>query len=259
MAVQGSTLSSFDILPSLIGGAWEFGEQLAASVRAHLSRLDAAQRDELREILWADLFSEYDARYLSAYVRNLKTPLSEHFWACEERWARDEELHYLGFRCVYGAAFDRSAESLELELAARSAQVDFEPIADLFEDEFASACLLAYDELATVRAYRANYDQYALLGPELMKFIRKVTADEGRHFRNFMKLLREGHPQRLPELPAIIARIRAREGLPYGNTFVLDHDDGVWSDTIFDEAANVLLRRLIPSQARSTKQSSLAR
>jgi len=258
MAVQCSSSSRFDILPSLIGGSWEFGERLAQSVREHAQLLGDEARDELQEILWADLFSEYDARYLSAYMRSLRAPLSDHFWACEERWAKDEELHYLGFRRIYGAAFGRSAESLELELAARSAQVDFEPIADLFEDEFASACLLAYDELATVRAYRANYERYALLGPELMKFIRKVTADEGRHFRNFMKLLREGHSQRLPELPTIIARIRGREGQPYGNTFVLDHDDGVWSDTLFDEAAAVLLRRLVPCQARSSKLSSQA-
>lgn len=247
MRASQSIPIAFDILPSLFPGQAEFGAKLIDSVREHAARLAPKQRKELQEILWADLFSEYDARYLSAYVRTLHAPLGQHFWACEEQWGRDEELHYLGFRSVYSAAFGRSFESLELELAARAAQVDFEPIADLFEDEFSTTCLLAYDELATVRAYRASFDQYALLGPEMMKFVRKVTADEGRHFRNFMKLLREEHSGRLDELPAIIQRIRSREGQAYGNTFVLDHDDGVWSDAIFDDAAAVLLRRLSPN------------
>jgi len=244
METRPSDSMAFKVLPSLIAGPAEFGPKLVRSVRAAAARLTPGQLKSLQEVLWADLFSEYDARHLSEFVRSLKAPFGAHFWACETRWAKDEELHYLGFRTIYGAAFARSPESLEIELAARAAQVDFGPIADLFEDEFAAACLLAYDELATVRAYRASYDSYALLGPEMMSFIRKVTADEGRHFRNFMKLLREEHSGRLDELPRIIKRIRSREGQPYGNTFVLDHDDGVWNDAIFDDAAAVLLRRL---------------
>jgi len=61
---------------------------------------------------------------------------------------------------------------------------------------------------------------------------------------------------------AIFAEIRATEGTPYGNTFVLDHDDSVWSAGLFDEIAELLLRRLSsaapgcdPDEPRSPRQT----
>lgn len=219
---------------------------LSASVRARAARLSAAERERCERHLWPDLFSEYDARFLSAWVRGLDHDFTAGFRACEARWARDEELHFLGFRAVYAALTGADEAELDARLARRAADVDFAPLAHLFADELTAACLMAYDELATVRAYQRNGPVYALLGPELERFVAQVTADEGRHFRNFLKLLRIEHADRLDEVPAAVAAIRATEGTPYANTFVLDHDDDVWDDALFDEAADVLRRRLAP-------------
>ena len=114
----------------------------------------------------------------------------------------------------------------------------------LFGGEFEICCLLAYDELATVRGYHVNLDLYDRLGPEFGSFVRGVIADEGRHWGAFMELLRTSHRDRLGEAPDVIARIRAAEGTPYRATFVLDHDEALYTDEIFDDAARVLLRTL---------------
>ena len=236
--------SSFDVLASGLKDDPVRWQRLADSVRVHTARLDEEERRCLEALVYADVFSEYDARHLSTFVRTLDVELTDHFWACERHWKRDEELHYLGFRAAYGALVDRAVEDIDAELGRRRYAVDFGPIADLFEDELAIACLMAYDELATVRAYRSGFERYARLGPELSPSVRQVTADELRHFRNFVKLVRQEHAHRLDEVGAGIDRIRAREGTAYANTFVLDHDDDVWSESIFDEAAQLLRRRL---------------
>jgi hypothetical protein len=235
---------AFDVFGSLIDDRPAVFERLRAAVRAHAARMTDEEKTAAHEVLYADLFSEFDARFLSDHVRALDVELSPEFWRCQRAWADDEELHYRVFRTVYGAVFDRDDASIDAEMNARKSGVSFEPLADLFEDEFSIACLLAYDELATVRAYRSSAPAYARLGPVFEEFIGLVTADEGRHFRNFLKLIRTRHAHRLGEKDRVIERIRATEGVPYANTFVLDHDDAVWSDRIFDESADVLRRHL---------------
>ena len=215
---------------------------LEASVRAHL---DGRGTPALEAILAADVESEYDARFLAAHLRRRLPSMSPAFRRALETWERDEELHYTGFAVIYRAAFDRSIAAHAERMAARADGVDFEPLGHLIEDEFAVLCLLAYDELATVRAYRAHRDDYPLLGEAATQFVAEVTADEGRHAANFMRLLRVEHAHRLGEVRRHVERIRAAEGTTYANTFVLDHDgDDVWSDAIFDEAAELLVRRL---------------
>lgn len=236
-----SDKSGFDILASLLGSAQDF-EGLGESVRPNVAALEEEERAGLERLIYPDVFSEYDARHLSAHVRTLDVHLGEHFWACEEHWADDEELHYLGFRSIYAPLSGRTQADIRDEMNARRSS--FAPIAHLFADEFRIACLMAYDELATVRAYRSGHRRYARLGPEVLAFVQLVTADEGRHYRNFVKLLRQEHAHRLHEVGDVIAEIRATEGTSYGNTFVLDHDDDVWSESIFDDAARSLTTRL---------------
>ena len=231
-------------LASLIRDDPESWAALRAGVAARAAEMGGTEREELAALLYPDLFSEYDARFLSAFVRSLDCRLSPHFCACEHVWNRDEELHYTGFRVAYGVLTVQSEESIDARMAARASDVRFEPLRALFEDEFHIACLVAYDELATVRAYRANAPTYERLGPEMVAFVKRVTADEGRHYRNFFRLIRDRHAHRLDELGDVLERIRAHEGIPYGNTFVLDHDDDVWSDEIFDDAMETLRRHL---------------
>jgi hypothetical protein len=231
MTTTTGAAGGHDILASLLEADEAGRARLSESVRTHAAALGADELADLRELVWPDLFSEYDARFLSAHLAKLDLELGAHFRACERIWARDEELHYLGFRAAYAGLSGRSEAELEEEMRARRGAVDFAPLADLFAGEFEIACLMAYDELATVRAYRSGLERYARLGPEMLAFVRCVIADEGRHSRNFLKLLREEHPQRLRQAGDVIDRIRDREGVAYGNTFVLDHDDGVWSAT----------------------------
>lgn len=214
------------------------------SMRPFIQGLDPAARAALRPILWADMTSEYDAYFLAEHLAALPFALTPEFQAAVSHWAQDEEHHYLGFRAAFEALFPLESGRLQNKLAARRSAVDFGPLARLFRDEFHIALLIAYDELATVRAYRANRASYAQLGPEFLRYVADVTADEGRHFASFLRLLRSHHRHRFGEAREAIQKIRATEGLPYANTFVLDHDDDVWSDTIFDEAQGILLRRL---------------
>jgi hypothetical protein len=107
-------------------------------------------------------------------------------------------------------------------------------------------CLGAYDELVTIRGYRGNLPLYRSLGPAAERTMRAVIADEGRHFRTFLKLIRKRHAGDPARVEGLVARIRACEGPPYAATFVLDHDDPVYGNDLYDEAAALLTRRLRP-------------
>lgn len=211
-------------------------DELAAS----REREDPAFLEEMRALLWHDLASEYDARFLSRFLAALPWAASPEFRAAERRWARDEQAHYEGFRAAHEAVF-RSGGELEERLAAR--RPDFSPIEELFSDEFHTACLLAYDELVTVRGYRANLAGYDRLAPSLGRFVRGVIADEARHYASFLEVARRD-PRCAERAPAVVARVRAAESPDYRNTFVLDHDDPVYGEAIFDRAARILLARL---------------
>lgn len=195
----------------------------------------------MRALLWHDLASEYDARFLSSYLGSLPFDLSPAFRRAERSWAADERAHHEGFRAAFEAAFGAHGAPLE-GLAGR--RPDFGPLAELFADEFHVACLLAYDELVTVRGYRANLAAYDRLAPSLGRFVRRVIADEARHYASFLWIARR-EPGRAERAREVLARIRAAESPDYRNTFVLDHDDPVYDDALFDRAAGILLARLV--------------
>lgn len=215
-----------------------------AEVLGDVSELRApADREEsARTTLWDDLTSEYDARFLSAYVGRLDVPLSGAFRETERVWAVDEANHYAGFRAVYEAVCD-TADGRLASLPERRA--DFSLIEHLFEDEFQILVLCAYDELATVRAFRANMPLYRSIGSGVARLVRRVIADEAWHYSKFLRLLREDHGHRRGDAARAVRRVRDTEGTPYLNTFVLDHEgDSVWCDAFCDEAARVLLKQL---------------
>ncbi len=219
-----------------------------ASVEKHATRLDPQVRKQLEAVLYLDMTSEYDARHYSAYVHSLDLEFTPAFLEMEREWAVDEELHFEGFRRVHEHGFGWGTERFE-ELEARTP--DFAPLAHLFADEFHICCLGAYDELATVRAYRANLPLYDRLGPEFGRFLRRVVADEGRHFARFLRVLRQEHAHRAGEGASVLAKLRAADAIPYAQTFVLDHDDEVWTEAMFEEAAAVLGRRLSSMNERA--------
>ena len=230
-------VTSPDVLRAAPGArrAWS---ELPESVVPHFAKLSESERDALRELLWDDMVTEYDARFFSAHLRSLDCELSERFWAVEAEWARDEERHFAQFARVNERLFPFDRQ----QLAGRAP--DFTPLRALFEDEFAILCLGAYDELVTVQAYRANLRHYDRLGPEMGRYARSVIADEAWHYARFLDILRTEHRARLSRAPDIVARIRQSEGLPYAATFVLDHDDAIFTEVLYDRAARTLLTQL---------------
>ena len=69
-------------------------EALAVEVEGLRAGLCAEERGVLEPLLFADVFSEYDARHLWAWLQGLELELSAPFLRCAEGWAADEELHF---------------------------------------------------------------------------------------------------------------------------------------------------------------------
>jgi hypothetical protein len=231
------TVQSPEFLRPAPGARREWIE-LPASVEPHFARLDDAARAALQPVLWDDVVSEYDARFFSAHLRTLDWPLSERFWEVEAEWARDEERHFTQFARVTERLFPFDRAVLEKRCP------DFGPLEELFGDEFAILCLGAYDELVTVQAYRKNLVYYDSLGLEMGRYARSVIADEAWHYARFLEILRSEHAQEMARAPEVVARIRRCEGISYAATFVLDHDDRVFTKEMYDGAVRVLLAQL---------------
>lgn len=195
----------------------------------------------IEEILFEDVASEYDARFLAAHLRGLACEFSPEFRSAVADWERDEELHYRAVLQVYLRDFDPARAVFE-RLAGR--RPDFAPLGGLFTDEFSIAVLFAYDELCTVQAYTKNLPHYDAHDPELGERIRGIISDEGRHYAAFLRVARRRR-RGARELAAVLARIRDTAGTPYAATFVLDHDDRELFDEAVHERAVRVLRRAL--------------
>ncbi len=195
---------------------------------------DIARRDftisdkqvaDLEGLFWNDLCSEHDAENICQYMENAGYKYNSSFSAFEKAWRRDEWNHYLGFRKIYSSLYGTPEEQLASRLASR--EVDFEPIREFLEDEFVFTLVLAYDEIATTKAYSMDHDLYRSFGdPRLHQWIRLVTRDEAFHFHNCMELIRLEHADRISEIPGHVNKFIQWDlgGHDYKGTFVLDHE-----------------------------------
>ena len=122
----------------------------AAGLGEKLRGLPPESRSRLKATLLDDMFTEYDARFLVAFIEGLPIKISSDFQKVFHHWAAEEAGHYSAFRAVC----QLFRPGLQAELDAR--QPDFIEIEHLFGSEFEILCLLAYDELATIRGYRSN-------------------------------------------------------------------------------------------------------
>ncbi len=177
----------------------------------------------LHDSLWHSLASEYDARHLSAYLRRQAVPLSPAFWALEAAWAADEQNHFDGLCWLYRRLYEVSAAEVTSRLAQR--QPDFAPLSSLLSEEFRLCVVLAFDELASARAYARDIASYASLGAPAVALLRKLARDEMLHCRNAVDLLIRLHAPRLAEAEPIIAQVIAHDTSPqfsYRATFLLD-------------------------------------
>lgn len=197
---------------------------------------------KISAVLYHDMVSEYDARLFSPFVYSLNLPLSPEFRSVDEVWSRDEENHFNGFRIVNQAVFGITDKDLEEKVYTRTA--NFDPLRHLLADEFSILVVSAYDELCTVRGYAADIPIYDGIGPQMGQFIRRVIGDEGWHYSKFLAMLKRYHSHRFGEAEGLFQRIRDSEGIPYQNTFVMDHVEDVFTTEVFDKSANILRTQL---------------
>lgn len=207
------------------------------SCRRRLAHLDAKVCAAVQTLLLDDLVTEYDARFLNSHLREIGSHWSPEFWHLERVWALDEERHFEVARDVFEACFGPVDHLLD------GRRPDFTSLAPLLRDEFSALCLTAYDELVTVRGYSRYLPLYDLLNGGYGAWMRVVIADEARHYAGFLDLALGGFPERLEEGLECIRGIRSTEGQPYRATFLLDHDDPIYADTLLDDAARSLERQ----------------
>lgn len=217
----------------------------AQQFRTHgLQALPQAQKRFLRDLLWNDVSTEYDARFLSAWLRGQEVKLgyfSKAFWQTHDLWAAEEERHFAGLFAVLQSVFP--GRDWQAKLASRSAT--FEHLEPLLQDEFSVLVAGAFDELVTVRAYRANLHVYGLVGPLFLDFVLLMIADEALHYARFLRRLQEDHSSRSGEAKNIIRGARAISSAePYGATFLLDHKDPEYTTELLDSAERILVANL---------------
>ena len=238
----------------------ELAADLAPRRDSVLAGFDGPGRAALADLLWYDVSTEYDARHLTDHLRR-RGGFGAAFWRAHGLWAEEERRHHEGFLAVLEALFGRAAIGAALEEAGSGAAVgpddgppptwrgllaarayDPAPLAGVLADELGVLVCGAYDELVTVRAYRANLPVYDRLGPLVARFVRAVIADEATHYARFLEVLCGDHGARLAEVPARLAAVRAAgAAAPYGNMFLLDHHGPEYTTALEDAAARALL------------------
>lgn len=118
----------------------------------------------------------------------------------------------------------------------------------LLDDELSVLVVLAYDEIATTKAYIADrgfYEQFNL--DAFLKWSRLLVRDEVCHFKNCIGVLKRNHADQIPEIEDALDRIVAWDAgrRDYRATFVLDHHTSQYTAEFLDEC-----RDLVPRQFR---------
>src|SRR5918999_4649257 len=214
---------------------WYYSEILT---RPHEYKIPSGDFDQICDVLWFDMISEFDARVLNTYLDRKLTSFNQDFLARKSEWLLDENNHFHGFRLineVLGTPLDEIATVYKRE-------GDFSLIDHLLQDEFSAALVLAYDEIVTTRGYIGDLHIYDQFHPQVGRFIRLVIADEAQHYSKFMNFIRQQYSHRLDEVPGRVQEIRAMDGQrPYRATFVLDHIEDVFSNKLLDQCTDILI------------------
>jgi hypothetical protein len=201
---------------------WKSSSYLGDVAKCDLARSSEELADR-KEFLWNAMLTEYDAKNLSRHLATLNIKFSPEFLSFKRAWSRDEWNHYLGFRRIYSILYeepeDKIAEQIERDVG------NFDLVAQFLNDEFTICLLLAYDEVATLKSYIAEFPFYKALDDRIFHWFQKVTKDELNHFLNCMEIVRCVHDARTAEISGFVDQIMKwdLERHPYGRTFVFDH------------------------------------
>lgn len=202
---------------------WDSLVMLSGITRSNLT-INEQEISVLEELFWNDICSEYDADNLSKFLNNSDLNFSPEFKVFEKVWRRDERNHYVGFRQIYSLLYNEPVEQIERRLADR--EKDFSSINEFLQDEFMICMVLAYDEIATTRAYRMDFELYKSFGQQsIADWIKYVAHDEALHFSNILEVIKRCHSERLAEVPVVIDQLVEYDlaDNDYKATFVLDH------------------------------------
>lgn len=215
--------------------------ELIGQFRRNDILLDNETIAEVKDGLWNDLCSEYDADNFCNYLKESGIRLSADFKSFEYVWRRDELNHYLGFRHIYSLLYDTPENDIIREVESRP--VNFDPIRPMLEDEFKICLLIAYDEIATTKNYSSEYEFYDSFGPRnFLRWIKNVTRDEAYHFNNCMELIGKNFKNRIGEIPELVDKFIDWDlnGGEYKGTFVLDHDGPYFTSEVLNSCGTIM-------------------
>lgn len=216
--------------------------ELLSSIKEVSISISQKMREDFEPILWNDVCSEYDAEHFCIMLEQSRLKFSDEFISFEKVWRRDEYNHYLGCRRIYHLLYGENEESITERLKRR--QTDFSGMMEFLSDEFNLCLLLAYDELATTRAYHEDVPFYKSLGPKAFHdWIKLVIADEARHYLNSVRVAQVRHRDRLSESQDILLRILEMDlnAHEYKATFVLDHTEPPFTPEMLSDCVNTIL------------------
>ena len=151
--------------------------------------------------------------------------MTSEFDVFERAWRSDEWNHYQGFLTIYAILYNQPED--EVVKLLRQREPNFVPVSRFLDDEFKTCVVMAYDEIATTRAYAMDYGLYDSFGdPRFNQWIKSVTRDEALHFYNCMQVIGLRHRNRIPEITSLISELIDWDlgGNSYSGTFVLDHE-----------------------------------
>lgn len=246
----GKNLQIPEIEMAILSDDWE-STVILSKISPLNTSLALAQDPGFRAIIRNDTASEYDAENLCQYLEKRQAEgsmcISGEFLKFEKAWRRDEMNHTLGFAMIEALLFSASVSEILTEI--RSESPNFTPLVErgLFDDEFTTAVVIAYDEISTARAYaedwKTRYPKFE--NPVILEWIKKVAADESRHFYNIISVIKRCHAERIPEIPSVLKRILEweRSEHEYGRTFVLDHTGEQFTGVFINKAASILLKQ----------------
>lgn len=193
----------------------------------------------LRRSLAYDIRTEADSVHLYRWIAtNVDAAPARRIAVPLLLWLADEQDHAAAFRVAWSA---RYADAPPAESTP-----DFDRLADVLSNLPGVLLALAFDEAATVVAYRRMMGLYRTAG--IGDLLRRVIADEGRHLALFVYLFRLVAGDRSEDdVSAALDRLIRLDGHPYTGTFVLDHDplaDDCMNASLLAEARRIVLGAL---------------
>ncbi len=226
---------------------WNALDALRPLTAASLT-LSVSERAENQQYFSEDLCSEYDAENLCIELERLRDAgqqYSAEFWSFERVWRRDEFNHYLGFQRLYHLLYGEDEAEIARRLKERSA--DFTAFLHFLTDEFKLCLMLAYDELATTRAYAHDMAFYQQFGsPLVVEWMHRVRADEAIHYMNALRVAQTRHRDRLPEANAILEEVVTLDlaSSEYQATFLFDHSGPSYSPAMLRGCASTVMEQI---------------